>query len=402
MPTKGIRAEVNVFMNREELKTQLSQLVSDRVYIYGCGVVAKRLYDVFISMHLDDCICGFIVSKLLVSDENAYMGKPVFEIEECEDKNAHIILAVSDAYQNEILHLLRKKGFFNVTNGYLYSFINNEYIPDNIPIVVPDKISMDINELMSMQFDEGRFLGYDMLISLLEDFSLEYERCTEVYDTDVILDRDMRVVCGRNMVAKLLRENAKRIHVLQRFDMAAQEYDRKWVCQAYEAEKLADLDEKLYEYKNQWIRPFLGIVWPNAFVYSDEIINDFRIGKDIRIGGVWKISFPREQFKNFVKRLYKTDDMEDWKIEKKIERMLLVDELNISVFEFYLDNPKFRIKRYGHTISDTGMKIKNTIRMKYRMVIPDYIEDIVLHTVDNYEQSEKAIQLVHEVIGIQV
>jgi hypothetical protein len=94
--------------------------------------------------------------------------------------------------------------------------------------------------------------------------------------------------------------------------------------------------------------------------------------------------------------------MEDWKIEKKIERMLLVDELNISVFEFYLDNPKFRIKRYGHTISDTGMKIKNTIRMKYRMVIPDYIEDIVLHTVDNYEQSEKAIQLVHEVIGIQV
>ena len=103
-----------------------------------------------------------------------------------------------------------------------------------------------------------------------------------------------------------------------------------------------------------------------------------------------------KDFESFVRRLYDTDDMDKWKIDMKLERMLQASVLKVKIFDLYLERPCFRIKRFGHTISSTGMSIKDEVRRHYKVFISNYIEDVVMHTTDNYHQSYEAQKLIKE------
>ena len=223
--------------NREKLQNELKNLLKSNAFIYGCGIVGKRLYDVICSIKMQNRISGFIVSDLKSDDDVVYRNKTIQQLTDIKDKNIFIIVAVSDAYQNEILFYLRKHGFKNIFNGYLYSFINEKHLPDCLPEDVPNNFMIDLNELMIMQCEDNTFYAYDILLAKMQGRTEKLEKKCD-YTDNIIVDRQMRIVQGRQVVAAALCANAEFITVEQCFEDNAPIFDKQWLKQHYDIDEI--------------------------------------------------------------------------------------------------------------------------------------------------------------------
>lgn len=382
-------------MNKENLSDELKEIIIRGVYIYGCGVVAKRLYRVIETMELEKYIIGFIVSKRHKNDEDTYHGKAIFELDEICNKEVYIVLAVSDAYQNEIISILNEKGYDRVINGYIYSFLNEDHIPEGIPLDVPYDVYMDINELMIMQFVDENFYACDILLSLIDD-TVPLASETHINEKKVVIDKNMRIVGGRSYMLRMLKADVKGVDVAQRFDVEAPKYDLQWVKNNYDDNIQYYVEKIIKDKRVQWSKPMMAVIWPAAYDYSNSIIGEFQGNSNCRLGKIWRLTLSKQELERFTRAIYSFDDIEKWKIDRKLNRICINDQNNVTVFSYYLKNPQFRIKRFGHTISENGMRLKNIIREKYIPYIKDYIEDIILHTTDNYTQAEATHNLIEK------
>ena len=385
---------MGLISDREKLRSELKEILEDDAYIYGCGVVGKRLYDVILSINMENKIQGFIVSNLSENDDNVYQNKNILQLDYLKDANIHIIVAVSDAYQNEIMHLLHKHNFKNVYNGYLYSFLNEVHMPVCLPENVPVEFPIDLNELMIMQFDGDKFCAYDILLSRMQ-VNVEAEK-KEFESSNIVVDRRMQIVNGRKSIADALCANKKHLLVKQTFEEAAPIFDHDWLESFNISDVAKAADDYLVACKKEWIKPLIGIIWPDAYNFAENILKDIESFAHAYIGETRDILFNVKDFESFVRRLYDTDDMDKWKIDMKLERMLQASVLKVKIFDLYLERTCFRIKRFGHTISSTGMSIKDEVRRHYKVFISNYIEDVVMHTTDNYHQSYEAQKLIKE------
>ena len=144
------------------------------------------------------------------------------------------------------------------------------------------------------------------------------------------------------------------------------------------------------------MRPIIGILWPPAQLWFEKILED--ISCCVTIKNITNISIKKNNFRNFVCRVYDTDDTNQSQIEKKIKRMTEADPCKICVIEMLYEHPDFIIKRFGHTISEYGIRMKEDIREKYRINIPDYVYDVIIHTADNYDQTEELKNVIKDYI----
>lgn len=85
----------------------------EKVVIYGAGVWAKRVWEYTKRQDIQDKVMGFVVSQK-ETDETDIDGKPIYEIDELTEKEALVIVAVSEKHQQNILKLLQVKGFSKV------------------------------------------------------------------------------------------------------------------------------------------------------------------------------------------------------------------------------------------------------------------------------------------------
>lgn len=372
-------------MNSNEIKAIFKKkLTEKKFYIYGAGIVGKRLYEVIKKMHLEKQIQGFIISKNKVDEPMYIESKKVFLINEIDNKNVNILLAVSDAYENEILHLLKSKKFFNVEKAYVYSLINEKTIPFFLPNEVPDKIEIDVRELLSMQFYNGEFIKYDLISKYLFD----KESISVTNDEEIVLVDDKLIICsGEQFVVNCLANQKDKVFIQQQFDKESIKYGRNWLVNNATDLQIAITDQYLLENQKKWFQPLLGIIWPPAYKFADEILQDI-----MNTGQVIKhedIVIPSDKIEEFMKDIYKTDDVEEWHINEKFQRIKDEKEMKIRIVWFFFEFPEFRIKRFGHTISETGIRFKLYIRNKYKDKIVNYVHDIIIHTTDNYEQSRR-------------
>lgn len=129
------------------------------------------------------------------------------------------------------------------------------------------------------------------------------------------------------------------------------------------------------------------ILWPTVEMYFEEITT--KLGLLFKISDCNDIEFSDETFVRAVKGIYHIDDVEEWKIDKKIERMSKEEKKIIRLIRLNIDVPNYRLKAINNaTISMTGEKIKTIIRNCYRNLVDDYFYDIIIHTGDNYTQSQ--------------
>lgn len=143
---------------------------------------------------------------------------------------------------------------------------------------------------------------------------------------------------------------------------------------------------------------FQIILWPPVNKYFDEIEED--ISKNYKILKSYEINFVNQfDFKNFVYEIYESDDIEKWKIEKKLEGFKDYD-LKVKVIEIEIINPKFRKKDLNnHDISQEVEKIKKYYRNKYKNKLDNYFYDIVMHIGDNYSHTRQIAKVIDKYKG---
>lgn len=133
-------------------------------------------------------------------------------------------------------------------------------------------------------------------------------------------------------------------------------------------------------------KPLSCVIWSPAVPFVEEIIQD--LGMFGEVTGTKKFEYRSEEYKNIVRAIYAIDDIEKWKIEKKLEYMAEYAPELWSV-DLLLTDPQFRRKeKTGKPLSVVGEQIKKAIRNKYQGRIDNYFFDIILHIGDNMYQSE--------------
>ncbi|MBR4027351.1 MAG: hypothetical protein IKJ01_07330 [Lachnospiraceae bacterium] len=380
-----------------ELEIELINLFNtDKdIYIYGAGVVGKRLYKVIETKRLEHKIKGFIISQK--NKENFVCGKKIYNIGELANKEIKIFVAVGEAYQNEILCYLSKNGYKDIVDVYIYSFLNEKYIPKGLNRGVPQEIIIDINELMVMQFRQNVFLRYDILL-YLDTFQREKKEKIMDFSKYINVNARLEICDSGEEIALALYSGVKNIKIKQNYDGEPCNCNIDWLKKRCSKEKVKEIEALLEELSIKWRQYFIGIIWPPANILGDTIIQE--IQKSAEIGNVYELQIDsKEELKNFIWKIYNTDDTELSQIENKVQRMQQESVYNIKIIEFYLDNPHFYIKRYGHTISKYGIDMKREIRNKYYKRIHNYIFDIILHTTDNYYQSREIRKIMEKYIN---
>ena len=133
---------------------------------------------------------------------------------------------------------------------------------------------------------------------------------------------------------------------------------------------------------------FQVILWPPVQKYFNEIENDIK--EKYEVLDSYEMNFYNENiFKEFVFGVYESDDIEKWKIEKKLTGFKEYD-LKVKIIEIEIPNPKFRRKGLNnHDISTKVEQIKKEYRNKYKEKVDNYFYDIIMHIGDNFEHTRE-------------
>ena len=141
----------------------------------------------------------------------------------------------------------------------------------------------------------------------------------------------------------------------------------------------------------------IGIIWNSVNKYKNNIINDLQ-GKVTVIS-----SFDYDlgdKFIEFVNSMYHTEQMEQWKIDNKINYMLMNPSKKITIVIFAFDEKKQSYhpmkKKYVYTDLEN---VKMYIRKKYSALIPNYTFDIVFHSTDNLIELKKCYDVLNKYLN---
>ena len=109
--------------------------------------------------------------------------------------------------------------------------------------------------------------------------------------------------------------------------------------------------------------------------------------KYVPLGGI-----SMKNFNEYVRNLYKIDDIKRWKVDMKINYMNMYAK-NIRVIKINMPEPDFRKKSNGKYISSRVEDLKCKIRKEYSKKIDNYFHDVIVHIGDNYIHSSKTTNL---------
>ena len=114
---------------------------------------------------------------------------------------------------------------------------------------------------------------------------------------------------------------------------------------------------------------FQVILWSPAIEYFQDIENDIRREYDIIDIEYYDL---KEKYEEFVKEIYKVDDIADWKVNKKLEHMKSNSEVAVITLDLFSAEFRPKTQNKNKKICVQVEKIKKDIREKYRGKIDNY------------------------------
>ncbi len=299
-------------------------------------------------------------------------------------------------------------------------------------LVFSKHISISVPELFCQHIGGGVFERYDMIVRLLavEDyygrnnigFSM-YRRMQEArkgkawvetaekrfrtlidsYETagyhdnsEIELDNTLHLIDGSHRMALALYYHQDYINVIVRpNNHEVHCYDIRWFrINGFSADECALLEAKFLELKKQMIVPFVCTLWHPARDYFEEITDHLSLfGKIVEIKD---LHLSKWDYPFYTRGIYAVDDIEKWKIEKKLEYMTAEksEAYELRMVSLDIDNPEFRLKKSNNKIlSKKGELVKKLIRDAYKTKIDNYFHDIILHIGDNFYQNRHIYRL---------
>lgn len=216
---------------------------------------------------------------------------------------------------------------------------------------------------------------------------------------------------GAHRLALALYHNYDNIHV-RVFDVEVQRrtYNLEWfVDNGFTNEEIHLIHLKLMELLNTSRKPYYCILWPPARNCYWQIIQQFeQIEHGVHITNCDCLDVPKKDFKKFIYSIYETDDIMQYKLDLKYQRMLeslKIDKYQPTTYQmlivkFTIDNPDFRLKPItGLPQSKATMRMKKQIRGDFRNKITNYYYDIMMHVTDNEIQNSDVQRIINEIMG---
>ena len=165
-------------------------------------------------------------------------------------------------------------------------------------------------------------------------------------------------------------------------DKSKVSYLKEWFDVRFSKEEMARIEAKRLEIFERFNFYTTIMLWNSVEEWFDEIETD--IAKNHKILSSQTVNINTD----FIREIYKCDDIATWKVEKKIEHMKGRGN-RIRILKIDMPNPQWRTKEAtGNPLSKVGESIKHKYRAQYKPKVPNYFHDIILHTSDNFVQAE--------------
>jgi|GEM_PF-1920956 len=236
-----------------------------------------------------------------------------------------------------------------------------------------------------MQYARGALEGYENRFkNLINSVYSSYYRINSV----IKVGRDGHLLDGSHRLAIALYFQIPLITCeLISTHKGVMDYGMDWFLEngfsKEECELIQNKKESVFWDKGLY---FPVILWPAVSEFFGEIVLD--ISKKYRIVSSNEYLFTDDAFEIFIRDIYEVDDIEEWKINKKIDVLKPFRKI-IMLLWVEFPNPGYRKKGFNNAyISTVGEQFKSNIREKYKKRVKNYFNDIICHTSDNHEQNK--------------
>ncbi len=292
-------------------------------------------------------------------------------------------------------------------------------------------IKLDVGELFFQHNGESDFLRYDMIVRLITiekfcenhdyDFNLYYrmqkarvgedwanqavkifKELIESYEingydesSEIVLDKNLQLIDGSHRFALAIFYGYKTISAKVLPEVFNVYYKIEWFqINGFTQSECDMLRARYRDLCPIYARPFVCTLWHPAKPYWEEITKHLAMFGEVR--EVRDFCFNEAEYKYYTYGIYYVDDIEKWKIDKKISVMHAddADKYYLRMVAIYITTPDFRLKgKTGNTLSKRGELIKALIRKAYKGMIPNYFHDVIMHIGDNFYQSKYIYKL---------
>ncbi len=245
-------------------------------------------------------------------------------------------------------------------------------------IILYKKMQQERLKLTAQQASE-EWDKFQKLIEAIRQNGYEEDSC-------IVCDEKMRIMDGAHRVAICLYFHIMLLPV----KITPQEYSCDYRTEWFWNHRFSVGEIKAIEHKKQKImklaqKEFAAFIWSPAIKFSEEIkaeISEFAHIKKTETKHLEEGKLPE-----FIRAVYSVDDIESWKVEKKIEHMRGFGDM-VEVMFLSIDNPRYRLKASTSLpISIKVEEIKKIIRSRFKDRVDDYFYDNILHIADNCYQS---------------
>ena len=236
--------------------------------------------------------------------------------------------------------------------------------------------------------DKRRGDGYsETAVKQFRELIDSYDKNGYDRESRILLDRKLGLIDGSHRIALAIYYGYRNISALIVDTDHPVPYSIDWfVANGFTEEETEWIAEAGRELVRNAAVPFSCVIWAPAAPMADRIIRDLKLFGTVQ--DVRRYHYEQTEYRNIVRAIYAIDDIEKWKIEKKLEYMDRYGT-DIVAVDLLIDDPAYRIKgKTGLPLSTVGERVKKALRTKYRAEISDYYFDIILHIGDNMYQGE--------------
>lgn len=284
-------------------------------------------------------------------------------------------------------------------------------------------ITLDVSDVFFIQFTGKELWRYDMVVRYLaienyygqnalgfdlyrkmqnarveegysEQAEIRFKQLIASYENEgydkeskIVVDKNLKLIDGSHRMALAIYHNQPTISALVINGERFVDYSIDWFMKVgFTDEEMDIILAKAIGLKAKMNKPLSCVIWNPAIDVADSIVKD--LGYYGNVLSCKTYHFRPYEYKNIVRAIYAIDDIEKWKIEKKLEYMGENAD-TVDVVELSFDDPQYRIKgATGLPLSINGERTKQALRTRFQPYIKNYFFDIIMHIADNHMQSE--------------
>ncbi len=201
----------------------------------------------------------------------------------------------------------------------------------------------------------------------------------------LVLSQSGVLLDGAHRLACAVAVGVDRVPFVTQRSNAPKNYGRSWFsANSFPKEMLEELDTTQTTIFSSTGAYFRGIIWPPAQDFASDILKDIKAEYAI-ISSDLGVDCP--DLGALTHRIYSSDDIEHWKVEKKLAHF--VDYTHrCTFFEIDIPDPRYIQKvRSGSYMAQEVIELKKRIRQKYSPLVQGYVEDVIVHIADNPSMS---------------